>query len=73
MKLYSFIFGVIPLFAVSSAASAGTCDRACLLEEAKLFNVASSAALQRKSNLPMLQRFARTQRSSHLAIAGGSG
>ena len=40
MKLYSFIFGVIPLFAVSSAASAGTCDRACLLEEAKLFNVA---------------------------------
>src|SRR5579863_7442262 len=40
MKLYSFLFGVIALFAISSAASAATCDRACLLEQAKQFDAA---------------------------------
>jgi hypothetical protein len=40
MKLYSLLFGVTALFAISSAASAATCDRACLLEQAKQFNVA---------------------------------
>ena len=40
MKLCSLLLGMIAMFTISGAASAATCDRACLLEQAKQFNAA---------------------------------
>ena len=38
MRISSLAFAATALFALSNAASAATCDRACLLEKAKQFN-----------------------------------
>ena len=38
LKISSLAFAAAALFVLSNAASAATCDRACLLEQAKQFN-----------------------------------
>ena len=38
MRILSLAFAATALFALSNAASAATCDRACLLEQARQFN-----------------------------------
>lgn len=43
MKLYSSAFAALVLFASCIAASAATCDRACLLDQAKQFNASMLA------------------------------
>jgi DNA gyrase inhibitor GyrI len=71
MRISSLAFAATALFALSNAASAATCDRACLLEQARQFNANMLAHTTEKIPLAANANIREKPKPSRLAIASG--